>query len=46
MIFNDIYEIQSWLGSGKTSTVYMARNLTDPSQIVAIKIIKKSFKLT
>ena len=46
MTFNDIYEIQSWLGSGKTSTVYMAKNTTDPSQIIAIKIIKKSFVLT
>lgn len=46
MTFNDIYQIQSWLGSGKTSTVYLAKNTTEPNQLVAIKIIKQSFMLT
>ena len=45
MTFNDIYEIQSWLGSGKTSTVYLAKNTID-KELVAIKIIKQSFILT
>ena len=45
MTFNDIYVIQSWLGSGKTSTVYLAKNTTD-KELVAIKILKQSFILT
>lgn len=46
MVFNDIYQIRSWLGSGKTSTVYLAMDTTNPGTLVAIKIIKQSFMLT
>jgi len=42
-IFNNEYEILSSLGEGNTSKVYMARNIKDPSKIVALKLLREEF---
>lgn len=43
-IFNGQYTVLSQIGEGKTSLVYLAESIADPSQKVAIKILKKSLK--
>jgi len=42
-VFNGTYEIIRSLGEGNTSKVYCGRSLTNPSQSVAIKILKEEF---
>jgi serine/threonine protein kinase len=42
-IFNNKYEILKSLGEGNTSKVYLARSLTTPTELVAIKIMKDEF---
>ena len=42
-IFNQEYEILSSLGEGNTSKVYMARSISDPSKIVALKLLREEF---
>lgn len=42
-IFNGKYEILSSLGHGKTSKVYLAVDLEDPSKTVALKIFKQEY---
>lgn len=39
-IFNEKYEIVDKLGQGRTSKVYLGRELEDPNKLVAIKFIK------
>jgi len=43
-VFNGKYTLKSLIGEGKTAMVYMAESIEDPSQQVAIKILKKSIK--
>jgi len=42
-IFNNEYEILQSLGEGNTSKVYMARSLKDPTNIVALKLLREEF---
>ena len=42
-VFNNEYEILSSLGEGNTSKVYMARSLKDPSNIMALKLLREEF---
>jgi serine/threonine protein kinase len=42
-IFNDKYEIIDHLGEGKTSKVYLCRELNNPSKKVALKLIRNEF---
>jgi serine/threonine protein kinase len=42
-IFNNQYEILKSLGEGNTSKVYLARKISNPSQQVAIKVLKEEF---
>ena len=42
-IFNNEYEILQSLGEGNTSQVYMARSLKDPSNIMALKLLREEF---
>jgi len=42
-IFNNEYEILQSLGEGNTSKVYMARSLKDPSNIMALKLLREEF---
>jgi len=42
-IFNGTYEILKSLGEGNTSKVYLARNMQNPTEHVAIKILKDEF---
>ena len=42
-VFNGEYEILSSLGEGNTSKVYMARNIKNPKQIVALKLLREEF---
>ena len=42
-VFNGEYEILSSLGEGNTSKVYMARNISNPKQIVALKLLREEF---
>lgn len=44
MVFNKEYVIQYQLGAGQTSFVYLAKKMTLPDRIVAIKIINKQTK--
>lgn len=39
-IFNDVYEILSELGTGKSSKVYLAREIKNPRNLVALKLIR------
>jgi len=42
-IFNNEYEILQSLGEGNTSKVYMARNIKNPNQVVALKLLREEF---
>jgi len=42
-IFNDSYEIMTSLGEGNTSKVYQARDLSDKTKFVAVKLLKEEF---
>ncbi len=42
-VFNGQYEIIKSLGEGNTSKVYLARKLSNPSEQVAIKVLKEEF---
>ena len=42
-IFNNKFEILSSLGEGNTSKVYMARELANPKNIVALKLLREEF---
>lgn len=42
-VFNQRYEILKSLGEGNTSKVYLGRDLTNPSNQVAIKVLKEEF---
>lgn len=42
-IFNGEYEIIENLGSGNTAKVYLGRSLKDPSQLIAIKMMKNEY---
>jgi serine/threonine protein kinase len=42
-IFNDTYEIIDHLGEGKTSKVYLCREIANPSKKVALKLIRNEF---
>jgi len=42
-IFKNRYYITKQLGSGKTSKVYLAHDVNDPSKKVAIKILRDDF---
>jgi serine/threonine protein kinase len=42
-VFNGKFEILKSLGEGHTSKVYLARNIEDPNQHVAVKILKDEF---
>ena len=42
-IFNKEYDIMSSLGDGKTSKVYLCRNLKNPSKKVALKLLREEF---
>jgi len=42
-IFNNEYELLQSLGEGNTSKVYMARSLKDPSNIMALKLLREEF---
>lgn len=42
-VFNGEYEILSSLGEGNTSKVYLARSITNPSQTIALKILREEF---
>ena len=42
-IFNDEFEIIENLGSGNTAKVYLGRSVMDPSQLVAIKMMKNEY---
>lgn len=42
-VFNGEYEILSSLGEGNTSKVYMARNIKNPKQVVALKLLREEF---
>jgi len=42
-IFNNEFEILQSLGEGNTSKVYMARNLKDPTKVVALKLLREEF---
>ena len=43
-VFNGKYTIKSQIGEGKTAMVYLADSIEDPTQQVAIKILKKTLK--
>lgn len=42
-VFNNEYEILQSLGEGNTSKVYLAKNLKDPSKVVALKLLREEF---
>ena len=42
-IFNNSFEILKSLGEGNTSKVYLAREIANPSNHVAVKILKEEF---
>lgn len=42
-IFNGQWEILSSLGEGNTSKVYLARNISNPSKKIALKILREEF---
>ena len=42
-IFNGEYEILSSLGEGNTSKVYLARSITNPDKMVALKLLREEF---
>ncbi len=42
-ILNGKYEMMSSLGEGNTSKVYLAQHIDDPSQKVAVKILREDF---
>ena len=42
-IFNGQFEIVKSLGEGNTSKVYLGRRIGNPSQLVAIKLLKEEF---
>lgn len=42
-IFNNKYEIVKSIGEGNTSKVYLGRSLSDPTSLIAIKILKEEF---
>jgi len=42
-VFNGTYEIIRSLGEGNTSKVYCGRSIVNPSESVAIKILKEEF---
>lgn len=43
-IFNKKFKITSLIGEGKTAMVYLAETIAEPTELVAIKILKKSLK--
>ena len=42
-IFNDKYEVMKELGSGKTSKVFLCRELEEPFNLVAVKLYKSEY---
>lgn len=42
-IFNGKYEVMQSLGTGKTSKVYKAREIANPSKTIALKIFKHDY---
>lgn len=42
-IFNEQYEIIDHLGEGKTSKVYLCREIDNPNKKVALKLIRNEF---
>lgn len=42
-VFNERFEILKSLGEGNTSKVYLGRDLVDPSNLVAIKVMKEEY---
>ena len=42
-IFNNKYEILQSLGEGNTSKVYLAKDLSDPTKTVALKLLREEF---
>ena len=44
-VLNGKYNILSQIGEGKTAMVYLAESISDPTQKVAIKILKKTLKV-
>ena len=41
--FNDNYEVLRELGSGKTSKVFLCRELKDQTKLVAVKLFKSEY---
>jgi len=42
-VFNEQYEIIDHLGEGKTSKVYLCREIANPEKKVALKLIRNEF---
>ena len=42
-IFNDVYEIVAELGQGKSSRVYLVREMNDPHKLFALKLIRGDY---
>lgn len=42
-IFNNQYEILQSLGEGNTSKVYLAKDVSDPTKTVALKLLREEF---
>lgn len=45
-IFNDVYEILSELGQGKSSRVYLAREINHPHKLFALKLVRADYLRT
>ena len=43
LVFNNTYDIVSKLGGGLTAEVYLAQNIQNPKEKVALKIYKQDF---
>ena len=43
LVLNGEYELMSLLGNGKTAMVYLAKSVKNPTENVAVKILKRKF---
>ena len=43
LVLNGEYELMSLLGNGKTAMVYLAKSVKNPTEQVAVKILKRKF---
>lgn len=42
-VFNGEYHVLQSLGEGNTSKVYLARHISDPKKVVALKLLREEF---